>query len=119
MSPCAETSNSEATILHNYQNIWNAWCILGIISASRALDNSQDHVALRGYVAVFNTKQCVTELATSSIDISDGCQILMMFYATSLQAVVGLHFKVPAVVYLARQWLDASGGLLPKCALVH
>ena len=38
MSPCVETSNSEATILCNYQNIQNAWCILGVISASHALD---------------------------------------------------------------------------------
>ena len=76
--------------------------------------DSQDHVALRGYVAVCNTKQRVTELVILSIDISEGCQTVMAFYATSLQAVVGLHFKAPDVVYLARQWLDASSRFLPK-----
>ena len=43
-----------------------------------------------------------------SIDISEDCQTVMTFYATSLPSVVGPHFKAPDVVYLARQWLDAS-----------
>ena len=46
-----------------------------------------------------------------SVDVSDDCQTVMTFYATSLQSVVGPHFKAPDVVYLARQWLDASSTL--------
>jgi hypothetical protein len=56
--------------------------------------------------------QCVAELIMS-IDISDDCQTVMTFYATSLQSVVGPHFKAPDIVHLARRWLDASSMSLP------
>lgn len=55
-----------------------------------------------------STPHRVTKLTVLSIDISDDCQTVMTFYATSLQTVVGPHFKAPDIVYLARQWLDAS-----------
>ena len=62
--------------------------------------------------------QCVTELIVLSIDINDDCQTVMTFYATSLQSVVGPHFKAPDIVHLARKWLDASSMSLPGVFIV-
>ncbi|KAF8549736.1 WD40 repeat-like protein [Imleria badia] len=95
VSLCVEEPRSSgATTLYNYQNVKNAWCVSGAVSASRAI-------------------AIITILKTMSLyeDISDDCQTVMTFYATSLQSVVGSHFKAPDVVYLARQWLDASNEL--------
>lgn len=68
--------------------------------------DSQDDVALRGYVGGIHGHASPNDLVWS-VDISDDCQTVMTFYATSLPSVVGSHFKAPDVVYLARQWLDA------------
>ncbi|KAG6372767.1 hypothetical protein JVT61DRAFT_7165 [Boletus reticuloceps] len=86
--------SSQATTLYNYQNVRNAWCISSVVSASRAI----------AIIAILKTMSIYD-------DISDDCQTVMTFYATSLQTVVGPHFKAPDVVYLARQWLDMSNEL--------
>ncbi|KIJ60314.1 hypothetical protein HYDPIDRAFT_177510 [Hydnomerulius pinastri MD-312] len=70
------------------------WCISGIVSASRAI----------AIIAILKTMSLYEE-------ISDDCQTVITFYATSLASVVGPHFKAPDVVHLARQWFESSNEL--------
>ena len=81
----------------------------GVVSASRAIAIVAVLKTMSLYEGTsMSATRRVPQLIVFSIDISDDCQTVMTFYATSLQSVVGPHFKAPDVVYLARQWLDAS-----------
>lgn len=81
------------------------------LASDRHRCDTQDNVALREYVGVAMGR--VAELMVLITEISDDCQTVMTFYATSLQPLVGPYYKAPDVVYLARQWLDASSMSFP------
>ncbi|KAF9220526.1 WD40 repeat-like protein [Gyrodon lividus] len=84
-------SSNQATAIYCHENPRSAWCISERVSASRAVV----------IVAILKTMSLYDE-------ISDNCQTVITFYATSLATVVGPHFKAPGVVHLARQWFDSS-----------
>ena len=55
MGSCAETSSSEVTTLYNYQNIRNAWCISGVVSASRTIGI----IAILGTMSLYEVRCCL------------------------------------------------------------
>ncbi|KAH7885158.1 hypothetical protein F5I97DRAFT_1937434 [Phlebopus sp. FC_14] len=87
-------SCGQSSALYWRLNPKSVWSISSTVSASRALT----------ITAVLKTMSLYEEL-------SDDCQTVIAFYATSLATAVGPFFKSPDLVYLCRQWFECSNEL--------
>ncbi|EIW81457.1 hypothetical protein CONPUDRAFT_124586 [Coniophora puteana RWD-64-598 SS2] len=84
-------AGESASVLLNLPCSREAWCISPRVSAARAL-------------AVI---ACLRALGTNE-RLTDDCQTVITFYATSLGSTLGICFQPPDLVYLARTWFESS-----------
>src|SRR6202035_5833312 len=96
--------------LYNDRCARDAWCISPDVSASRILSITAVLRALALFEGSSNPFFGYTRLphTCSPPELSDNCNTVMAFYATSLSAAVGPSYQAPSLVFLAKRWFDAS-----------
>ncbi|KAG6814949.1 hypothetical protein H0H93_011569, partial [Arthromyces matolae] len=94
VTPLIGFSRNEAVTLYPKADPREAWCLSTDVSAARALS-----------ITVMLNALSVYE------EFMEGASTVMIFYATSLAAVVGPKYQPPSLVYLARRWFDGSSDI--------
>jgi hypothetical protein len=89
-------------------SVLDPWCISPEFSAARAL-SIVAVLRVLGLIegrAVLPSNAGFAELLVSGL--TDDCNTVLAFYATSLAQVVGASFQAPSLAYLAWHWFESS-----------
>lgn len=106
---CRNSLGSAALFSGN--NPQDPWCVSSELSASRALSIIallRVMGSVQGELAVMP----ILALLTIALDLSDDCNTVAAFYATSLAQILGGSYQPPSLAYLARHWFESSSRFL-------
>lgn len=87
------------------------WCISPGFSAARALAITAVLRVLGLIEGCFVLLLCIIFI-DCSLELSDDCNTVVTFYATSLPQVVGNLYQAPSLAFLAWHWFKSSSKYL-------